>query len=729
LFQVWFAWQDDLDGGLELPGLRSTPTAVREHRIAKFDLRLSLEERGGRIVGGLEYATALFERATVERYIGYLRELLAGMVAREGEAVERLPLLGERERRWIDEWNATETEHPRDKCVHELFEEQVENTPDAVALRFEETALSYAELNRRANSLARRLRELGVGPDERVGVCLERSPEMVVALLGTMKAGGAYVPLDPVYPGERLQYMLEDSAPAVLLTRNHLHASIPGLPEGLTVLDASDFKAWEKLAETNLDHKESGVRHDNLVYLIYTSGSTGKPKAVMIEHRQVSNYLTWCRDSYYRQSGYGSPAVFSVGFDASVTTFFGAILSGQTLELLPSGAEMESIARRCSTHDPAYSLIKLTPSHLKMLNQMIPLGCKSAPTEALMMGGEALTPSDVYFWQERFPDVRIINHFGPTETTVGCCTFDVLTSVAGLSSIPIGRPISNARLYILDPLGELAPIGVSGELYVGGAGVGRGYFQRPELTAERFVLDPYAAKVGGRMYRTGDLAKRLSDGTVAYLGRNDSQVKIRGFRVELGEIEACLAAHGAVQDAVVTAADGNGGEKRLVAYYTRRKGTDAKDTAAEADELRRHLRERLPDYMGPSAYVPLEKLPLTPNGKLDRKALPAAQTTASSEDHYEAPVGEMETLVAATWAELLKLERVGRRQDFFELGGHSLLAVTVIMQFQQNLKVDVTISDLFEYPTVCSFADRLVNRKLEQFGAENLNDLVDLMQA
>ncbi len=714
LFQVMFVWQAAREGSFALDGLRVHALRSSEHETAKFDMTLVLQESRERITGCLEYATSLFERPTVERYVGYLHRLLAAMVEGDTQVVDRLPLVGEVERRQVlVDWNDTAREFPNQECLHELFERRVSKTPEAVALTSGDASMTYAALNRASNRLAHYLRELGVKPDSRVGLCVERGLEMMVGLFGVLKAGGAYVPMDPAYPIERLQFILEDSAPVVLLTQRHLQGLFSELRKGLVVIEITDASSeWREQPESNPDRLSVGFSARNLAYVIYTSGSTGKPKGVMVEHCNVCNYVRWADEKYYRVAGAGSPAVHSIGFDGLVTTLYGPILAGQTLALPSRGTEMESIAQMCSSDASAYTLVKLTPSHLKLLNQTLPAESKKAPTQALMLGGEALVAADVQVWQKRFPGTRLINHFGPTETTVGCCTFDITTPITQFSSIPIGRPVPNTRAYILDKYGEPAPVGVIGELYIGGIQVTRGYLNRPELTAERFLGDPFIANGEGRMYRTGDLARWRADGTIEFMGRNDFQVKIRGHRIELGEIEARLGEHEAVRDAVVIVREDTPGDKRLVAYYTAQAenkeqapgSQGEKARAVNAEELRLDMAAKLPEYMVPAAYVRLRKLPLTPNGKLDLNLLPVPEADAYAAREYEEPVGDTEKALAGIWADVLKVQRVGRRDNFFELGGHSLLVVLVVSRLRQILRVEIAISDLFTYPVLADLA-------------------------
>ncbi|MBV9300897.1 MAG: amino acid adenylation domain-containing protein, partial [Acidobacteriaceae bacterium] len=603
-----------------------------------------------------------------------LGSLTEALETAPGKEVRTLKVLPEAERRRVlYEWNETKTEYPSDKCVHELFEAQVLRSPEAVAVVFEGEELSYGELNARANRLAHYLRRLGVKPDDRVAICVERGFEMVVGLLGVLKAGGAYVPLDPAYPAERLRFMLEDSGPVALLTQAHLKGLFYGVGGDLPVLDLADASgAWSGLPITNPDPRHIGLASRHLAYVIYTSGSTGTPKGVMVEHRSLCNYLVWAVAVYVPTKG--SFLSSSLSFDATVTSLFGPLLCGGATQLLREREESENLYVQLQSAE-GRRLIKITPAHLDMLGQRMLLNGVQASVNNFVVGGETLLPSTVRLWREIQPGIRLVNEYGPTETVVGCIAYDIPQQNKFTHCIPIGRPIGNARVYILDEHGEAAGIGVLGELYIGGAGVARGYLNRPELTAERFLEDPFVEEAGARMYRTGDLGRWLEDGNIEFVGRNDFQVKIRGFRIELGEIEARLAEHAEVREAVVIAREDTPGEKRLVAYYTGlgREGEGRELVGAE--ELRSHLTARLPEYMVPAAYVRLESLPLTPNGKLDRKALPGPEASAYSTRGYEAPEGEVETKLAGIWAEVLKLERVGRHDNFFELGGHSLLAV------------------------------------------------------
>ncbi|HEX9935769.1 MAG TPA: amino acid adenylation domain-containing protein, partial [Longimicrobium sp.] len=706
LFQVMFTWQNAPGHELELSGLAlagSAPrpaaapkpavAAVAAQTTVKFDLSIALSERDGWIVGAVEYATALFDQATVERFLGYLRRALEEMVEDESRPVERLALMTADERaRVVEDWNRTDAEFPADSCLHELIEAQVERTPAETAVVFEGEELTFAELNARANRLAHHLRALGVGPDVRVGICAERSLEMMVGLVGVLKAGGAYVPLDPGYPAERLAYMLSDSAPAVVLAQTHLRDRVEGADVPLLELDAA-APAWADLPATN--PARGALTPGHLAYVIYTSGSTGRPKGVGVHHRGVVNRLSWMeavhglgpRETVLQKTPYS--------FDVSVWELFWPLAAGARLVL----------ARPEGHRDPAYLLdiirrervttVHFVPSLLAVFLAHADVERGAVPElKRVMSSGEALPPELVARFGERLPGVELHNLYGPTEAAVDV-TIWRFPADGPAARVSIGRPVPNTRIYLLDGAGEPVPVGVAGELCIGGVQVARGYLGRPELTAERFVADPFGAEPGARLYRTGDRARWLADGMIEYLGRIDFQVKVRGFRIELGEIEARLAEHLQVREAAVLVREDTAGEKRLVAYVV---------GEAEADVLRAHLADRLPEYMVPAAYVRLDTLPLTASGKLDRRALPAPEGDAYAVRAYEAPVGEAEEALAGIWAEVLGLERVGRRDNFFEMGGHSLLAVRVISRVRQTLGVEAAIGDLFVRPVLADFA-------------------------
>jgi len=694
IFQVMFTWQNTPRGGLALPGLSADSMRSGSAQVqAKFDLALSLQEAGERIVGGVTYATALFDRDTVARYAGYLRRVLEEMAADDARTVDRLALMPASERTWVlEEWNGTDAAYPADSAIPELFEAQVERTPDATAVVFAEDHVSYAELNRRANRLAHHLRSLGVGPDVRVGICVERSLEMMVGLLALLKAGGAYVPLDPGYPAERLAYMLEDSAPAAVLTQSHLRDRVD--VAGVPVIELDDASAWASEADTNPGR--GGLTPDHLAYVMYTSGSTGRPKGVAVRQRNVVNRLTWMQRDWGLAPGDAILQSTTLSFDVSVYEVLWPISVGGRVVLARADGQMDPGYLVDAIQSERINIVNFVPSMLQLFLEH-PQVERCTYLHRAPCGGEALSPTLARRFRERLPWVSLHNRYGPTEAAASV-TMRVEGQERGGSPVPIGRPVANTRVYVLDARGEPVPVGVAGELYIGGVGVGRGYLDRPEQTAERFVADPFSREPGARLYRTGDLARWLADGTVEFLGRTDFQVKVRGFRIELGEIEGRLAAHPGVRDAVVLAREDVPGDKRLVAYVV---------GDADTESLRAHLAAALPEYMVPAAYVRLEQLPLTPNGKLDRDALPAPEASAYAAREYEAPVGETEAALAEIWAEVLRLDRVGRWDDFFDLGGHSLLAVQVISRVRQVLEVEVALGQVFTRPVLKDFAREL----------------------
>jgi arthrofactin-type cyclic lipopeptide synthetase C len=594
----------------------------------------------------------------------------------------------------LEDWNRTEVAYPQERCIHELFEDQVRRTPDAVAVVFGDEQLSYAELNARANRLARHLRSLGVRPDARVAICVERSLEMVMGLLGVLKAGGAYVPLDPAYPAERLAYMLEDSGPVAVLTHGAARAALAEAGADRPVVDLeADAAVWAELAGDDLareDLPQGGLNSRHLVCVIYTSGSTGQPKGVMIEHRNLVNQITALQSCYQLTCQDRVLQFARFAFDMSVEEIFGALLSGSTLVLRDDGwlQSSEDFFTHCRAH--AITVANL-PAAFWQSATLDPSISIPRTVRQIMIGGEAISEGSLVRWLARDGHrPRLFNAYGPTEATVNA-------SIAEMTKISdwhhIGRPIWNTRLYVLDEYGEPVPVGVAGELYIGGAGVARGYLNRPELTAERFIESRFVA--GDRLYRTGDMVRYLPDGNLEFLGRNDHQVKIRGFRIELGEIEARLVEHSGVREAVVLAREDAPGEKRLVAYVV------AEAEAAEdlAGALRGHLQGRLPDYMVPAAFVRVEELPLTPNGKLDRKALPAPDEGSYARREYAAPLGVVEERLAAIWQEVLGVARVGRHDNFFELGGHSLMAVRLVSALSRN-GMRISLAQLFAHPTI-----------------------------
>jgi amino acid adenylation domain-containing protein len=590
--------------------------------------------------------------------------------------------------------------------IHQLFEEQVAARGESVALIDDSESVTYTELNARANRLARHLKEHGVGPDLLVGILLERSAEMVVGLLAILKAGGAYVPLDPRYPAERLAHMLEDSAPRALLTQHGLQGRLPATGAAAILMD-TDSAAIAARDPSNPGSSESDRRPEHLAYVIYTSGSTGRPKGVMIEHAAVVNFLR----SMQKRPGIAATdrllAVTTIAFDIAALEIFLPLVTGATVVLAgaAAAADSDSLARILQMHE--ITIMQATPATWRLL---IHGGWSGRKSLKVLCGGEALTTELSAKLLECAGAVW--NMYGPTETTIWSCARRI-TVADGAHSEPIGDPIDNTSVHVLDQHLQLASVGAAGEIYIGGAGVARGYRNRPDLTAERFVCDPFAAPgARARMYRTGDIGRVRPDGTIDFLGRTDHQVKIRGYRIELGEIEAQLTRHGAVREAAVLAREDGPqewrGEKRLVAYVV--PGNPADPPTVES--LRGHLSAVLPDYMVPSAFVALERLPLTPNGKLDRGGLPAPESGSQLRRRYDAPQGRVEEALAAIWQALLRVERIGRDDDFFELGGYSMLALDLRSRIASELGVEVTLSALIEAPTVALLAQLIAGHAL-----------------
>jgi amino acid adenylation domain-containing protein len=699
LFQVMFVLQNAPASPLELAGLTVRPLPL-ETATAKCDLMLSLEETENGLRGTLAYNTDLFEDATIHRLLGHFQVLLAGILADPEQKIGELPLLTAEERReLLIDWNQTATDYPHEQVVHQLFEEQVERTPEAIAVICEGRQLTYRELNAQANRLAHYLASLMPAPGCRVAVYLDRSVDFIVSVLAILKAGGTYLPLEVTEPEARLRLLLEGAS--VRLVIAHTRHTPPVDPNRVRMLLIDDASVeLDRQPESNLQYRCTA---DELAYVIYTSGSTGQPKGVMVPHRGVvrlvcgANYADF--DNQQRFLLLASPA-----FDASTFELWGALLHGSTCVVYPRPVpeldHLEAVLR-----DQRITCLWLTSSLFNMVVDLRPE--MLAGLGRLLIGGEALSLDHVRRFRNRWPDVELINGYGPTENTTFTCTFRIPATVpADWTSIPIGRPIANTEAYVLDRLGHLVPRGIPGELCIGGAGMARGYLDAPELTAEKFMPHFFAAVPRARLYRTGDLVRWRSDGNLEYLGRIDHQVKLRGFRIELGEIEAALARHPEVTQAVVLLREDRPGDKRLVAYVAL-----GGQRSVSRYELHKYLEAQLPAYMLPSAVVVLESMPLTSNGKLDRKALPASDASSLAfKVDYAAPRDAIEEQMAAQWAGLLGVEKVGIHNNFFLLGGHSLLAAKFIAEARSQYNVALSLRDLFETPTVAALVS-LVKQK------------------
>ena len=589
-------------------------------------------------------------------------------------------------------------------CVHELFERQVERDPGATAVVCGGRQLTYGELNGRANQVAHRLRRLGVGPDTLVAVCLKRSLEMAIGLLGVWKAGGAYVPLDPIYPAERLAFMCRDAGARILLTDEHCQHLLASLVETSLCLDSG----WPLLAGEPAGNLPAIATPAHLAYVMYTSGSTGRPKGAMIPHRGLANYLWWAKSAYGVEPGGTVPVHSSISFDLTVTSLYTPLVAGAQVELLPEEAGGEHLLKALRS-SRCRSLIKITPAHLDLLNQLLRPEEMAQVTKVFVIGGEALRGETLRVWRQFAPDARLINEYGPTETVVGCCVYEVQPDDPSSGAVPIGRPIANTQLYVLDAHMQPVKPGIVGELYIGGAGVGRGYWNQPRLTQEAFVPDRFSADPAARLYKTGDLVRQRHDGLLEFLGRADNQVKIHGFRIELGDIEAALAGHRAVHSCAMIARENASGDKQLVGYLV----ADGQRRPTP-EELRSFLESKLPHYMVPARFVFLETLPLTENGKVDRRALPESDAVeTASGAPFVAPQTEIEKTLATLWSELLHVKRIGIHDDFFALGGHSLLAIKAVARIQDALQLGrsrLPLATFLQTPTIAGLAKVLAKK-------------------
>jgi amino acid adenylation domain-containing protein len=718
LFQVMFILQNAPRPEADVSTINLQSYNV-DTATSKFDLTLSLREREGKLVGFFEYSTDLFDCSTIERMAGHFQTLLSGIVADPDQRISKLPLLNEADRhQLLVEWNDTDADYTKDKCIHELFEEQAEQTPNAIAVTFEGRRLTYRELNTKANQLAHHLQGLGVGPETLVGICVERSLEMVVGLLGILKSGGAYVPLDPTYPKERLAIMLEDAQVSVVITQDRLieraqQSTVTNQP--LNICFDRDWNTIEEQPGDNLQNKASST---NLAYVIYTSGSTGKPKGVQINHRSVINLLHSTQPLFQFNESDVWTGFHSCAFDFSVWEIWGCLLSGGRLLVIPVELTRSPEGFWAFLYEEKVTVLNQTPSALRHLlaeNSKFASFPGNMSLRLIICGGDALPgelASSILKW-----GIPLWNFYGPTEATVWATIHEIKSIDVRKPSIPIGRPLANIKTYILDSQLQVVPVSVPGELCLGGIGLARGYFNDADLTALKFIPSPFGGESISRLYRTGDLARYLPDGNIEFLGRVDNQVKIRGYRIELGEIEVALNQHPGVRESVVLVYNGVLGhgsdgentksrienpklDQRLVAYVV-----PEQPSPPSGSELRSFLRDKLPEYMIPSTFVILDELSLTPSGKVDRKALPPPDNTRRFlEDEYLEPRTQVEEIVAQIWKEILELDTVGVHDNFFDLGGHSLLAIQIISRVRETFDKNVPLVAIFEMPTIAGLA-------------------------
>lgn len=693
IFQVMFVFQNALDL-LQLTDF--TPSLLDlEYVCAKFDLTLSVSETKQELVGKWVYNTDLFEASTIRRMTGHLQTLLEAIVTNPQQQIDHLPLLTSAEKhQLLVEWNDTNREHQNDRFefIHQHFEALVEQTPDAVAVVFEDQQLTYRELNKQANKLAHYLQSLGVEAEVLVGICVERSLEMVVGLLGILKAGGAYVPFEPTDPKERLMYKLEDTQVQILLTQEKLVAALPKCNIRVVCLDSD----WAKISEESANNLCTNITSGNLAYVIYTSGSTGMPKGVMNTHQGIFNRLVWMQKAYELKSEDRVLQKTPFSFDVSIWEFFWPLMTGAVLVIAQPELHKDSAYLVKLIQEQQITTIHFVPPMLQVFLEQAGLeACFSL--RRVMCSGEALS----FDLQERFfsrLNAELHNLYGPTEAAIDV-TFWACQRESHLQIVPIGRPIANTQIHILDNNLQPVPIGVTGELHIGGVGIARGYLNRPELTSKKFIPNPFSCEPDARLYKTGDLARYLPDGNIEYLGRIDNQVKIRGFRIELLEIETVLSQHPAVRKAVVIAQEHKSHDKRLVAYIV------PESKWQQFSQLRTFLKEKLPEYMVPSTFVILESLPLTQSGKVNRQALPALnQSRPNLETLFVASRTLLEEQLAQIWTQVLDINQVGVHDDFFELGGNSLLAAQLLFQIRKEFSLELPLSALFQAPTVAGLA-------------------------
>jgi amino acid adenylation domain-containing protein len=716
LFQVKLVLQNAAGVDLQLPALRIS-SLEEQHQVAKFDLTFIFEESSSSLKGSLEFATDLFSSTTAQRIVSHFCALLQSITDDPSQRVRDLSLITQEERNQVlFDFNDTSRSFPWSSGVHQLFQSQAEVSPEAIAVVSGDQFLTYRQFNEQTNQLAHYLQSLGVGAEVRVAVYMERSIEMIVALLSILKAGGAYVPIDPDYPMERVAWLLEDSQCPVLLTQERLQDSLPSIWAHVLCVDSE----WEEVRSFSTHNPDTFITSDNLAYVMYTSGSTGSPKGVEVTHKSIVRLLM---STDYAQFG-PSLAFLQISppsFDASTLEIWAPLLHGGRCILYPERIPVpERLAEFILDHK--VNSAWLTSSLFNVVMDETPLAL--APLQQLLIGGEALSVSHVSKAVQMLGSTCLINGYGPTEGTTFTCCYRIPAepgTLIGIRSVPIGSAISNTRVYILDSEYEPVPIGVPGELFIAGDGLARGYLNQPALTAEKFLPNPFSQETGGRLYRTGDMAQWRADGTVEYLGRIDHQVKLRGYRIELGEIESNLRSNPVVQDVAVLLREDVVGDKRLVAYII-----PSSPSWEDPGNLRAYLQQMLPDYMVPAHFVVLDEMPLTPNGKLDRRALPAPDTEDVQTGLYVEPSNATEQAMCEVWQEVLKLDRVGIEDNFFSLGGDSILSIQVVSMLKSR-DIVVDIKDIFKHQTIAELAAQIGPGRPEQETFIGTNQIAHLL--
>jgi amino acid adenylation domain-containing protein/non-ribosomal peptide synthase protein (TIGR01720 family) len=684
----------------------------------RYCLKLSCVKRQDQVDIELWFDPTVYAESEVKRLASQYVTLVESACASPDAALRSLSIVSEQERRrLIHDLNASE-HPPASSSLEAMFSEQAARTPDAIALAHDSCSLSYSELDRRSDRLAEYLRSVGVGPEKRVALCLKRGGEAVIGMLGILKAGGVYVPLDPEHPPERLAYLLEDLQPEALLTNHDLRERFPGAPAPLVCLD----RRQEWTGVPGASEFVASAQPSNPAYILYTSGSTGQPKGVVVTREGLMNYVAWACDAYRYVQGMRTPLHTSLNFDLSITSLWPPLLTGGCIVIISEDAGIDALVGEVSS-SYGYDLVKITPSGLRVIENVISDSNRELPIQQFVIGGEALTWEDLGYWRRQSPAPRFINEYGPTETVVGCCVYEASVDAERNGPVPIGRPVANTRMYALDERGQLAPAGAAGELYIGGAGLARGYWNRPDATAERFAPDEFSGEAGGRLYRTGDQVRWRWDDQLEYLGRLDGQVKLRGYRIELGEIEAILKQRAEVEQVTVVMREDEPGQRRLVAYLTAK-------AQLRSSELREYLKDRIPEYMIPAAIVQLERMPLTTNGKIDKAALPIPETKSGWRE-YVAPRNETEEILCGIWKKLLHVERVGVTDNFFELGGDSIICIQVISRAREA-GLRLFPKQFFERQTIAELAEvaeAAPNAQAEQESLEGPVPLTPIQEA
>ncbi|KAF9923521.1 hypothetical protein BGZ67_009771, partial [Mortierella alpina] len=712
LFQVMFAWQNNDDGALRLHDIEAVSEGL-QYGVAKFELELALSEKNGEIVGGLSYSTALFDRQTIDRHVGYLEAMLRWMTTSIEEPFAMAPIMGAFERELLLEtWSSIDQSYPSNKCLHQLFESQVELSPEAIAIVHDDIAITYRELNSRANRIARQLVDAGVKPGEYVMLLLDRSIDLVASEIAVLKTGAVYVPIDTKAPADRQAYIASDCGSKVVITdeSTSVPAEIPGI-----VLRVNTKQKY--IYQDQVRFEGPATSSHDTAYVMYTSGSTGQPKGVMASHRGIVRVTI---NNGFAGIGTDDRVAFAANpaFDSSTYEVWVSLLNGARIIIIDRETLLDPPKLATALGQHQVTLLFLTTA---LLHQYVyAIGPALSKLRFLLAGGEQGLVEAFTEVAKHEGRASVIGMYGPTETTVFSTVYPVTEAANQFRLLPIGRPIANTPQYVLDEYLAPVPIGVVGELFIGGPGVANGYLNRPELTAERFIADPFAKEQGARMYKSGDLVRYLPDGNLAFVGRNDNQVKIRGFRIELGEIEARLAEHPQVRESVVLVTGESSDEKRLVAYVV------AEPHDNLVDGLRSHLSVSLPEYMVPSAFVRMDALPLTNNGKVDRRALPAISSDSLVTCDFVPPQGRLEIALAAIWSDLLNIDRVGRHNDFFMLGGHSLLAVRMISNVRESLGVDLKLHMVFTAPTLSGLARILDDGLVKGTRDDEFNVLIPL---